>query len=553
MSIFFDATYYLQNNPDVLAAVARGETTAEQHFNTFGWKEGRNPNETFDVNFYLISNPDVLAAGVNPLTHFIQFGAAEGRSPSEGFVTFADFDTTTYAANNPDLAAAGLVTPAQLYAHFATFGFAENRAGVQTMDGTPIAGDLSGGTTLTLTWDLDQFTGTNANDLFQGMTYNIGAFDSINGGAGTDTLNLFGNLDDAEGTGTKATSLEIVNITDNSSDVDAAYFGASVEQIWQINDLGYIFNVGETTTAGFRNVGYGDVEYTGTVGNVALDNVYNGFELWSYGEITTLNISGSLEQDSDPAVVEYLELHDHTNDRSIETLNLSLSTGTEIRLYSGEFDSLTTFDASASTGGIEFSTNDGDNVVATVLTGSGDDNIYFDQDFSGDGEGGVTVTIDVGAGDDEVSYAAYSNTEATTASITLGDGDDTFFVTEKFGNVVDASENNFADSLITVEDFNVDEDVFDFSDFGFTALETFTTTEATAIANAASLHDALDLAASYMNTESAGYFSYEGDAYLLHDADGSLNFSDYDGLIQLVGVSASDLNSSNFVLTPTMV
>jgi hypothetical protein len=119
MSIFFDATYYLQNNPDVLAAVARGETTAEQHFNTFGWKEGRNPNATFDVNFYLLDNLDVLAAGVNPLTHFIQFGAAEGRSPSESFVTSADFDTKTYAANNPDLAAAGVKTPAQLYAHFA--------------------------------------------------------------------------------------------------------------------------------------------------------------------------------------------------------------------------------------------------------------------------------------------------------------------------------------------------------------------------------------------------------------------------------------------------
>jgi hypothetical protein len=98
MSIFFDQTFYLQNNPDVLAAVARGETTAEQHFNTFGWKEGRNPNDTFNVNFYLTQNADVLKAGVNPLTHFTQFGAAEGRSPSASFVTAANFDTKTYAA-----------------------------------------------------------------------------------------------------------------------------------------------------------------------------------------------------------------------------------------------------------------------------------------------------------------------------------------------------------------------------------------------------------------------------------------------------------------------
>jgi hypothetical protein len=42
MSIAFNEAYYLANNPDVAAAIDAGVfQSAEEHFNLFGWSEGR--------------------------------------------------------------------------------------------------------------------------------------------------------------------------------------------------------------------------------------------------------------------------------------------------------------------------------------------------------------------------------------------------------------------------------------------------------------------------------------------------------------------------------
>ena len=41
----FNATYYLQNNADVLSAIAQGRfTSALEHFELFGRYENRSPN-----------------------------------------------------------------------------------------------------------------------------------------------------------------------------------------------------------------------------------------------------------------------------------------------------------------------------------------------------------------------------------------------------------------------------------------------------------------------------------------------------------------------------
>ncbi len=50
------------------------------HYNSFGWREGRDPSSRFDTTSYLAANPDVAAAGVNPLDHFLMNGIYEGRS-----------------------------------------------------------------------------------------------------------------------------------------------------------------------------------------------------------------------------------------------------------------------------------------------------------------------------------------------------------------------------------------------------------------------------------------------------------------------------------------
>lgn len=78
----FNEAYYLGKNPDVAKAVSKGIMTAIDHFMNYGWREMRDPSPLFDVSAYLSANQDVKAAGVNPLLHYIGYGMAEGRVTS---------------------------------------------------------------------------------------------------------------------------------------------------------------------------------------------------------------------------------------------------------------------------------------------------------------------------------------------------------------------------------------------------------------------------------------------------------------------------------------
>ncbi|MET0428252.1 MAG: hypothetical protein ABW026_07110, partial [Microvirga sp.] len=117
----FDAEYYLLANADVAKAAlgAGGDTFAfaYQHYQTFGWHEGRNPNAVFDVNGYLKAYADVRAANVDPLAHYDSFGWKEGRDPSAGF------DTKGYLGHNADVAAAQL----DPMLHYLQYGALEGR------------------------------------------------------------------------------------------------------------------------------------------------------------------------------------------------------------------------------------------------------------------------------------------------------------------------------------------------------------------------------------------------------------------------------------------
>ncbi|AWN43005.1 Ig-like domain-containing protein [Methylobacterium durans] len=98
--------------------VWRAGMDADDHFATFGWKEGRDPNAYFHTAEYLAENPDVASAGVNPLQHYLSYGEREGRSPSE------DFSAESYFFINPDVQRAGV----NALAHYLTFGQDEGRS-----------------------------------------------------------------------------------------------------------------------------------------------------------------------------------------------------------------------------------------------------------------------------------------------------------------------------------------------------------------------------------------------------------------------------------------
>jgi len=75
---FFDPTWYIANQPDVLKTGLDPAT----HFLQFGAAEGRDPSPHFNVKWYVEQYGDVIAGGANPLIHYLRWGASEGLHPT---------------------------------------------------------------------------------------------------------------------------------------------------------------------------------------------------------------------------------------------------------------------------------------------------------------------------------------------------------------------------------------------------------------------------------------------------------------------------------------
>ncbi len=124
----FDESYYLQQYPNVAAAVADGQfSSGYAHYLQYGQYEGYSPNPYWDESWYLAENPDVAAA-VNDgqvssgFMQYYDYGQYENR----GGLLY--FDTTYYLQNNPDVAAAITAgTVASAFEHFCDFGQYEGR------------------------------------------------------------------------------------------------------------------------------------------------------------------------------------------------------------------------------------------------------------------------------------------------------------------------------------------------------------------------------------------------------------------------------------------
>ena len=95
----FDADYYAQQNPDVVAALGADPGMLYQHYVVAGKTEGRLPcaptgaamaaiPADFDAAFYAAAYPDVAAAlGSDPWTlyqHYVNYGRIEGRLGNAG-------------------------------------------------------------------------------------------------------------------------------------------------------------------------------------------------------------------------------------------------------------------------------------------------------------------------------------------------------------------------------------------------------------------------------------------------------------------------------------
>src|SRR5690606_2518163 len=174
---YFNAAYYLTNNPDLFAAGINTPEGAWNHYVTYGAAEslasgGRKPAPWFDAKYYLESNPDLSTAGLNPgdlFEHFTNYGLNEGRAPAVGMGVTHD-QLKAYAAANEDLREAFGIEDVediseeqydQLAQQFYQYGYQEDR------DGAPFdAGgvDPDAGETFTLTTNIENLTGTSGDD-----------------------------------------------------------------------------------------------------------------------------------------------------------------------------------------------------------------------------------------------------------------------------------------------------------------------------------------------------------------------------------------------------
>ena len=82
----FDAEYYAEENPDVVAVMGNEKDALYLHYTLAGKNEGRLPGVAFDAEYYAANNPDVAAVlGTEEdvlYRHYRLCGKSEGRQPS---------------------------------------------------------------------------------------------------------------------------------------------------------------------------------------------------------------------------------------------------------------------------------------------------------------------------------------------------------------------------------------------------------------------------------------------------------------------------------------
>jgi len=144
-SAVFDATYYLNNYPDLKAAFGTNIKAALIHFVDHGISEGRQAIEGFNVTSYMRRYYDLRHAfGNNMLAyclHYINNGKSEGRiatgdelrgtSTLNGVDYSSVYNFNTYLANYPDIKTAFGIDDIATLTHFVDHGISEGRQAIE--------------------------------------------------------------------------------------------------------------------------------------------------------------------------------------------------------------------------------------------------------------------------------------------------------------------------------------------------------------------------------------------------------------------------------------
>ncbi|TWI64336.1 uncharacterized protein DUF4214 [Pseudoduganella lurida] len=361
----------------------------------------------------------------------------------------------------------------------ATLATATTEANLNAVAAAAVAAhDGTATTTTNLTAGVDTLTGTAGADIFNALSVTasgaagstLGNFDSIDGGAGNDTLNIYTDagattpINTTIGSNTTIRSIETINIFNSNGAVAALADGSKftgATALWQIGAAANVTNLESSTTAGFRGLTTAAARSVtatdaATSASIAVDGVVEGstFNVISgtSGKLAAVNLSGVVtDSTGGDGVIGNTNLG-VTVGKDVQTLTLNTSVATNLSITdnagSATTKKLTTINAAASTGAITYA--DSETTVANITTGSGKDDITLvtvtakDNATTTTVDETVTATVNTGAGDDTIRINVTGNgivtvnagegndtvniigRDAATLNINLGAGDDIF-------------------------------------------------------------------------------------------------------------------------------
>ncbi len=415
-------------------------------------------------------------------------------------------------------------------------------SGDATVYGKALPPDPSSlGKTITLTAGNDTVSPTSTSADFKSTTNNDtinagtagfwAATDTIDGGAGVDTLNatIGADVTVAEN-GLK--SVEKLFVTaDNAWTVDVEK-ATSTTEVWN-------------KASGANVLTFDKVALTTTVGmtgSITGNAVFKFAGATSSSDAATLALNAAVGGGT--AVIDDIEA---LTVSTTGTSTLAAINGTTLKAVtvsgSGSVTSnfATTVETitNAGTGGVttDLTTL---NAIKTYAGGTGKDGVTLDGVHTND------VTINVGAGNDTVILTAGDSTKAVT--ITLGAGNDQLTTNGQLGNAVATPNTNakILSTLITVTDFNTAEDAikFDATTAGTAGREVLSNTEIANIEAATDLLGALNVVVATTAANNYTVFGYKGDTYIF-DNGGNAALGTEDTLIKLTGVAVASLNATN--------
>jgi hypothetical protein len=412
----------------------------------------------------------------------------------------------------------------------------------------------------TVTGGVDIVTGTAGDDNIRAIAANsLGSEDVIDGGAGFDTLNISAGAF-ATGAAPVISNVERINNAVTGANLDLTSV-TGAQQIWSSGAAASYTNANINTVFGAQ--GAGPVGATiGFAGSLAGATTLQLTTAVTGGQTATFALATAAQAQA----IEAVSIN-AASGNSVVALDVNLDTLATVtvtgagRVQVNTLETtITTFDASATTGGVTF-TSGALTAAATVTGGSGNDVLNFAAAVAT-----APVTINAGAGNDIITGGAGADTinagegnDIVNASlgadtITLGAGND--FVVYTAGG---QSTGTTAAALDTITDFNVSgDDTINLS--GIAGTEVLTSAQTLvlvqnavdALAAGSTLQQAANAAFAAATTGGAGvnevlHFQFGGNTYVGVDVGNTDTYvSGTDLLVELTGTVA--LSASDFVI-----